>query len=253
LEKGLRDFVKRAHEAFQNPEQMDVSQIYGSLPFNTEALASPIGVMAGIVKGSGPSAMAGKMDDVAKTAYRGEHMAPMRDSGAPLFDLTGGGKIYPADVYSLNGPRYYGDGTPLDNQSFAIANMLKGRPNATVTVYRAVPAAETNADKIRGLEEGMANVMRRGVNPDPGNFRTSSDWYNWASDELNRLKTLPPDPPQPKIGINPGDWVTINRQYAKEHGESVLNGKYRIVSKKVKAKDIFTNGDSIHEWGYDPD
>ena len=30
------------------------------------------------------------------------------------------------------------------------------------------------------------------------------------------------------------------------------DGQYKIVSKKVKAKDIYTNGDSIHEWGFDP-
>lgn len=53
--------------------------------------------------------------------------------------------------------------------------------------------------------------------------------------------------------INPGDWVTINKDYAKQHGDSTLRGDYKIVSKTVKAKEIFTNGDSIHEWGYKPD
>lgn len=52
--------------------------------------------------------------------------------------------------------------------------------------------------------------------------------------------------------INPGDWVTINKEYAKQHGESALDGNYKIVSKTVTAKDIFTDGNSIHEWGYDP-
>ncbi len=52
--------------------------------------------------------------------------------------------------------------------------------------------------------------------------------------------------------INRGDWITINRDYAEMHGESVLRGKYKIVSKMVKAKDIYTDGNSIHEWGYDP-
>lgn len=53
--------------------------------------------------------------------------------------------------------------------------------------------------------------------------------------------------------INSGDWVTINKDYAKMHGDSwVEDGSYDIISQKVKAKDIVTNGDSIHEWGYDP-
>lgn len=52
--------------------------------------------------------------------------------------------------------------------------------------------------------------------------------------------------------INPGDWVAINRDYAKMHGESALNGNYAIVTKKIPAKQLFTNGDSFHEWGWDP-
>jgi hypothetical protein len=52
--------------------------------------------------------------------------------------------------------------------------------------------------------------------------------------------------------INEGDWITINKDYAKQHGESYLEDGYEIVTKKVKAKDITTNGDSIHEWGYYP-
>jgi len=53
--------------------------------------------------------------------------------------------------------------------------------------------------------------------------------------------------------INPGDWVTINKEYADFHGSSwVDDGSYDVISKKVKAKHIFTEGNSIHEWGYDP-
>jgi hypothetical protein len=56
-----------------------------------------------------------------------------------------------------------------------------------------------------------------------------------------------------KAEINRGDWVTINKDYAVSHGESVLGGEYKILSKMVKAKDIHTDGNSIHEWGYDPE
>lgn len=52
--------------------------------------------------------------------------------------------------------------------------------------------------------------------------------------------------------FNVGDWVTINRSYAKDHGQGALNNKYRVISKVVHARDIWTNGDSLHEWGYDP-
>ena len=47
-------------------------------------------------------------------------------------------------------------------------------------------------------------------------------------------------------------WVTIDRNYAKEHGESALNGDYKIIKRKVYARDLYTNGDSPYEMGYDP-
>lgn len=50
--------------------------------------------------------------------------------------------------------------------------------------------------------------------------------------------------------IKDGDWVTPTRGYAKIHGESNLNNDYKIISAEVKAKDIYTSGDSWHEWGY---
>ena len=53
--------------------------------------------------------------------------------------------------------------------------------------------------------------------------------------------------------IIPGDWVAISKQYAKDHGESVLHGKYKVASMRVPAKHVWTNGDSIHEWGYHPE
>jgi hypothetical protein len=53
-------------------------------------------------------------------------------------------------------------------------------------------------------------------------------------------------------GINRGDWVTTVRGYAKEHGESALNGEYDILKTGVFARDLFTDGNSWMEWGYDP-
>lgn len=133
------------------------------------------------------------------TSYRGSHTAPGPDFGAPLYDLTGGGQMYPADVYSPKAVQYYGTGYPkADKEAFALANKVRGNPDAEVTMYRAVPK-----------DESISN-------------------------------------------INAGDWVTLSKDYAQNHGESVL-GDYKILSKKVKAKDLWTNADSIHEFGYWPE
>lgn len=133
------------------------------------------------------------------TSYRGGHSAPSREFGAQLHQLD---QIFPDDIYSPQAARnygHYGGNDPMDRQTMRLAQSLRGKPDADVTIYRAVPKDEKIKD------------------------------------------------------INQGDWVTINKQYAKEHGESVLLGDYKILEKKVKAKDIWTNADSIHEYGYDPD
>jgi hypothetical protein len=133
----------------------------------------------------------------AATDYRMSHTAPNSEFGAPLHDLTGGGQMYPADVYSPRGMHIYGTGYPaFDREAFSIANKAKGNPDAEVVMYRAVP---------------------KGVS-----------------------------------AINPGDWVTLSKGYAKNHGESVLDNAYDILEQKVKAKELYTNADSIHEFGYQP-
>ncbi len=131
--------------------------------------------------------------------YRGSHKAPSPEFGAPLYDLTGGGQMYPADVYSSKATQYYGTGYPkADREAFALASKVRGNPEAEVTMYRAVPK-----DK---------NIT----------------------------------------SINVGDWVSLSKDYAKTHGESALKGNYKIIEQKVKAKDLWTNADSIHEFGYHP-
>ena len=137
--------------------------------------------------------------DQPDLSYRSTHTAPGPDYGAPLHDLTGGGQMYPDDVYSEKAVQYYGSGNrKADMDAFNLAKRVRGNPDAEVTMYRAVPK---NADIS---------------------------------------------------AINAGDWVTLTKDYAKNHGESVLRGDYKILSQKVKAKDLWTNADSIQEFGYQP-
>ncbi len=195
--------------------------------------------------------MRGEMNQGERPDYGGDHRPPGPDGGAPLNDLTGGGQVYPADVYSSDAARLYGHGEPsLDNGTMSIVRSFKDRPNALVTIYRAIPKKITNADLLQKVTDQMARYMARGKVPDG---ESKAGWYDRAHAERERLRSLPPEEPGAKDTINPGDWVTVNRQYAKEHGESALNGEYKIISKKVKAKEVFTNGDSIHEYGYFPE
>lgn len=181
--------------------------------------------------------------------YRGSHTAPTRDYGAPLHDLS---QMYPDDIYSSKAAQYYGHGVPYDQKAALIMQQYKDKPDATVTIYRAVPKEMSNADKAAELDRHMGAYMRRGLLPQDAHIKEGSKWYDWAYDERDRLRKLPDEPVEGINAINAGDWVTLTRDYAKEHGESALRGKYKIISKKVKAKDIYTNADSIHEFGYDP-
>lgn len=54
--------------------------------------------------------------------------------------------------------------------------------------------------------------------------------------------------------IRPGDWVSISKKYAEDHGNDHLGGKgkYKIAAMRVPARHLYTAGDSHHEWGYDP-
>lgn len=52
--------------------------------------------------------------------------------------------------------------------------------------------------------------------------------------------------------INPGDWVTINRNYAIQHSKHPFDKKQdmMVIAAKVPAKSIHTDGNSLAEWGY---
>ena len=198
----LTDAERRQYFPFElkseaNPYGLDVAPedlLYRIQMGENQLRRNPTAAMEGLL---GQSKAAEATDLLS---YRGSHTAPSPEFGAPLHDLTGGGQMYPADVYSPKAAQYYGTGYPkADKEAFALANKVRGNPEAEVTMYRAVPKNESIKD------------------------------------------------------INAGDWVTLSKDYAKNHGEAVLDNDYKIISKKVKAKDLWTNADSIHEFGYWPE
>ena len=167
-----------------------------------------------------------------------------------MHDLTG---TYPDDVYGPNGARYYGDGSACDNESMAIIQSVRGKPRARVKIYRAVPKVMSKQEKIFDIEKRKKEVLRRGRIPsDVTGFADSSEYFGYLSDELDKLNAAPDEEPVAKMKIEPGNWVTINRSYARDHGEAALNGEYRIITKTVSAGELFTDGNSLHEQGYDP-
>ncbi|MDE6493061.1 MAG: hypothetical protein K2L50_00565 [Bacteroidales bacterium] len=51
--------------------------------------------------------------------------------------------------------------------------------------------------------------------------------------------------------VRNGDWVTLSENYAKKHGNYVLEGDYRIMKEVVPAENLYWDGNDINEWGYD--
>ena len=192
-ESQIKDLItesKRLRSIYQDSPTQENMQKY--LDVNEQAMLARENSAIAKAENRQPTTIQNEPSD-----YKGMHLAPTRDSGAPLSQLD---QVYPQDIYSNKAMEYYGTGSPRDRMVFSKVQKFRNKPNADITIYRAVP---------KDLPEGT--------------------------------------------NINRGDWVTIDKQYAKDHGEGVFNGEYKIIEKKVKAKNIYTNADSIYEFGYDPD
>lgn len=137
------------------------------------------------------------------TSYRMQHQPRSPDMGAArLDDMTGGGEVFPDDIYSANGLRYYGNpNNKFDRESYEIIQKARGNPDMEITIYRAVP---------KGVKD-----------------------------------------------INSGDFVTPSKTYAEDHASYGYGpmGKDSgdVISKKVKVKDIYSEGNDLNEFGYFPD
>lgn len=190
--------------------------------------------------------------------YRGVHRPSDKEHGASLDNITG---IYPDDIYSNDAVRLYGSGRGdrgdiSDCVAISIIQRARGKPDYKVRVYRAVPDINKEInDKFKYYSNLIGYFLKFGF-PPPKDREASALFnrldYNKEEfksniyakmDKLNAGR-------KNKIEINNGDWVTLTKEYAIEHGESALYGKYKIISKVVSAKELFTTGDSIQEWGY---
>ena len=113
------------------------------------------------------------------------------------------------------------------------------------------PALGTQIAILSISEFGNSDEFKPGLSiNDLSKYKNRYAYYDHISDEIERLQKIP-DTGKQKITINPGDWVAITKQYVVDHGRSNLLNQYKILTKTVYARDLYTDGD-IHEWGYDP-
>lgn len=64
---------------------------------------------------------------------------------------------------------------------------------------------------------------------------------------LRNYRAMPPE----HLEINPGDWVTLSRPYAHDHGYVDDGPDWPVVYADVAASAVWTDGNDPSEYGYD--
>ena len=119
---------------------------------------------------------------------------------------------------------------------------MRGTPLYDLTGVYPDDIYSDKAGRYYGDMGGDANDMV--------SVRLMQTYRNKPNTMVKIYRAVPID--KKEISINAGDWVTLNKNYAIQHGGSTLYGKYKIVSKIVPVRTLYTDANSIHEFGYDP-
>jgi hypothetical protein len=129
---------------------------------------------------------------------------------------------------------------------------------AEATDYRGYHTAPRRADGFGApatdVEEMMPDFYER-----PNIYTTGMPTADKESvSALMAIRGKPTKPvtiyravPEGVDKINPGDWVTMSPTYAKQHLLSNLEAGH-VISRTIRAGDLWFDGDSINEFGYDP-
>ena len=153
----------------------------------------------------------------------------------------------------------------MDNPANTVGTITN--PNITpiqtapepTTDYKGYHQAPTRADEFgapaTNIEEMMPDFYER-----PNIYTTGMDIADKESmNVLMRIKDKPEvmvtiyrAVPHGVNQINPGDWVTLSPSYAESHLTGNVQGGGHVISQKIPATDLWFDGDSINEFGYDP-
>ena len=134
-------------------------------------------------------------------------------------------------------------------------------PSSTVTEGTPEYRSENSFDM-------NLNEVLQGLSPQPDDYFSANGprWYGYDDAEglesLNAIRRVQngakdivayravPNNVNSNV-LNNGDWITFSKKYAKVHGDSNLDGDYRIIEQKVSPNDVWWDGNDIREWGYD--
>lgn len=127
-----------------------------------------------------------------------------------------------------------------------------------VSEYRGSHTAP-NAKTYGATLDSLQNIMPADVYSSKGmnlygigDRQIDSEWFKaayLAKGNPDKLVEVYRAVPKGVKEINRGDWVTTSKTYAKNHGENILNDDYDIITKKVKASTLSSEG-YPYEFGY---
>lgn len=78
------------------------------------------------------------------------------------------------------------------------------------------------------------------------------DAFRRAAGDPDAMITVYRAVPKGVEEMQPGDWVTVSETYAQHHGETNVGDGYKVVSRQIRAGDLWSSGDSMYEQGWDP-
>ena len=138
------------------------------------------------------------------------------------------------------------------------------------------PGYESDKARRDGWESSGSDVnledMALGYTPQPDDYFSHPERYsqntphglesvkaiNTAIDAIKngekdvKVKVYRAVPTSVKEGkLRNGDWVTPSKKYADMHGNSRLDGKYRIIEDEVPATQLWWDGNDANEFGFD--
>lgn len=198
-------------------------------------------------------------------------------TGLPPKDILPGGVLNPPNLAYQQG---YDQGEPFSYAAMALpfakpaAKALAPKASDMAEAYLAkigginyaVPPSEyrgshtaPNAKEYGGTLDNLGAIMPEDVYSSKGirlyginDPQIDSEWFKAAylsKGKPDKLVEVYRAVPKGVTEINQGDWVTTSKTYAKNHGENALNDEYDIISKKVKASTLSSEG-YPYEFGY---
>lgn len=205
--------------------------------------------------------------DAERSGY-GKFDMPDSDGESQSFDvpaeaITDALKLHAIDTDELL-DEIYGGGEMTPNEVNETSEAEELDENKVGTDYKGQHQAPSRDDDVSSSLDKIDEIFPSDVLDPKVQAQLYSSGFPEADKEsfdvINKINGNPDAEvtiyravPNNVEDINDGDWVTLSPAYAQQHLESNLNGEGNIISKKVKASEVFTDANSINEWGYSPD